>query len=297
MGEKPDTPGPRRGIRPLRAPHNSILTTRQLGDRGFSSKDIEGLVRWNWLIRLHQGVYLVPAPDVLSRAALAAAGEGAVLCLESALAHLDLRLRTPGPVRVNVASAGGRANRGERVKVHRAKIPEADVDEVRGLPTTTPTRTLLDVAPRQPRHGLLRALEQAERLRVHLDSSRLSSCRQLAQPLELLAHYGPCTRSDVEAMFLFLCEDHRIRRPLVNQLVSGRETDFHWPDAHLVAEVDGYEFHAARRAFHADRERGVLFRRDGFEVIRFSAWQVEHRPRLVAETLLRARRRLSRSAS
>ena len=62
-------------MKPLRAASNGLLTTRQLHDRGFSAKDIEALVGWCWLIRLHQGVYLVPAPDMLSRAALVAAGE------------------------------------------------------------------------------------------------------------------------------------------------------------------------------------------------------------------------------
>ena len=152
-------------MRPLRAALNGLLTTEQLHERRFTTKQIEAMVKWCWLVRLHRGVYFVPAPDLLSRAALVAV-DGGELCLESALSHLDLRPRVLGPVHVNLATAGGPAARGGRIKVHRARIPDSDICEVRGLRTTTPTRTLLDVAPRQPRYALFRALEQAEGKRV-----------------------------------------------------------------------------------------------------------------------------------
>ena len=276
-------------MRPLRIPPTGVLTTQELLDRGFKKKDIDVMVRWAWLIRLHRGVYLVPVPDVLSRAAVTAVGEASELCLESALSHHDLRPRVLGPVHVNRARAGGPAERGGRIKVHRVRIPETDITVVRGLRTTTPTRTLLDVAPKQPPYALFRAVEQADRLRLHVDRARLHTTSHLDQPLQLFDHYGACTRSDAEAMFLFLCEDHGLARPLVNHPLEGREPDFQWPAHRLVVEVDGYEFHEGLTAFNNDHRRGNRFRRGGFEVIRFSATEVEHDAAEVAETLLAAR--------
>ena len=273
-------------MRPLRAAPNALITTQQLHARRFTAKQIEAMVRWTWLIRLHRGVYFVPAPDLLARAALAAAG-GGELCGVSALAHLDLRPRVLGPVHVN--RCGDRRKRDGRLKIHRARIPDADVTEVRGLLTTTPTRTLLDVAARLPRHALLRALEQAERLRLHVDRVRLDGCGPLEQPLELFDHYGACTRSDAEALFMFVCEDQGLARPLVNRPVAGREADFHWPGHGLVVEVDGYEHHFDLPAFRDDRRRGGSYRRAGYELIRFSADQVIEDPLEVADTLLAAR--------
>ena len=87
-------------------------------------------------------------------------------------------------------------------------------------------------------------------------------------------------------MFLFVCEDHGIERPLVNRPVAGREADFHWPRAGLVVEVDGFEFHDGLPAFREDRRRGNRFGRAGFEVTRFAADDVERQPALVAETVL-----------
>ena len=273
-------------MRPLRAAPHALITTPELHERRFTKKQIEAMVRWRWLIRLHRGVYLVPAPDLLARAALTAVPDGE-LCCETALAHHDLRLRVLGPIHVNLS--GDRRKRDERLKIHRMRIPESDVTEVRGLRTTTPTRTLLDVAGRQPRFALLRALEQAERLRLHADRERLEACPHLTQPLELLDHYGACTRSDAEAQFLFVCEDHGIQRPLVNRPLAGREADFHWPDHGLVVEVDGYEHHFDLPAFRDDRRRGGSYRRAGYELIRFSADQVFDDPAEVAETLRAAR--------
>jgi very-short-patch-repair endonuclease len=280
-------------MRPLRAAPNGLLTTRQFHDRRFTTKQIEILVRWQWLIRLHQGVYLVPAPDVLARAALTAAG-GGELCMESALAHLDLRPRVPGPTHVNLATAGHRGDRGGLIRIHRARIPEDDVVEVRGLRTTTPTRSLLDVARRQPCYALFRALEQAERLRAHVDRSRLAACPHFEQPLELFDHYGACTRSDAEAMFLVLCEDHGIERPLVNRPLGGRECDFQWPQTALAVEVDGFEAHDGLSPFHDDRQRGTGYRLSGFELVRFSADQVAGDAARVAAAVLAARPRLAR---
>ena len=280
-------------MRPLRAAPNGLLTTQELLGRGFTKKDIEAMERWAWLVRVHRGIYMVPAPDVLSRAALIAAGEEAFLCRESALAHLDMRLRPPGAVHVNLVLSA-KHDRSQRIKFHRARIPEADLTVVRGLRTTTPTRTLLDVAKNQPPYALFRALEQAERLRLDIERPRLEANRHLAQPLELFDHYGACTRSDAEAMFLFVCEDHGIARPLVNQPVAGREADFHWPAARLVVEVDGYEFHDGRPAFKSDRRRGGMYRRAGYELVRLDADQVFDDPGEVARTVLAARPELSR---
>jgi hypothetical protein len=281
-------------MRPLRAAPNGLVTTQQLLDRKFTKSDIDTMVKWAWLIRLHRGVYMVPAPDVLSRAAMSAVGENSELVLESALAHLDLRPRVLGPVHVNRVASGGPAKRGGRIQVHRARIPDEDITEVRGLRTTTPTRTLLDVARRQPRYAIFRALEQADRMRMYLDCSRLSHAARLTQPLELFDHYGACTRSDAEAMFLFICEDHGLVRPLVNHALAGRVPDFHWPQERLVVEVDGYEFHDGLPAFQDDRRRGGRFRRAGYEVIRFSAQDVVNEPAEIAETVLAARANLAR---
>ena len=50
-------------------------------------------------------------------------------------------------------------------------------------------------------------------------------------------------------------------------LVDGYLVDAFWPDADLVVELDGYEFHNDRKAFEADRRKLAELRRRGLEAI------------------------------
>ena len=86
------------------------------------------------------------------------------------------------------------------------------------------------------------------------------------------------TRSDAEARFIFLCRDHGIEMPAVNSMLNGVETDFHWPRARLVLEVDGWKHHRDRARFEEDCRRGLFHRICGYEVIRVSARQVQRSP-------------------
>jgi very-short-patch-repair endonuclease len=88
------------------------------------------------------------------------------------------------------------------------------------------------------------------------------------------------TRSELEEMFLRLCDDHGLPRPDVNVCIEGMECDFVWRDARLIVEVDGYAFH--RRSFAADRERDVVLKLAGWEVLRFAYEHVAGRAAWVA---------------
>ncbi|MBS1893732.1 MAG: hypothetical protein JST59_20725 [Actinobacteria bacterium] len=46
------------------------------------------------------------------------------------------------------------------------------------------------------------------------------------------------TRSDLELLFLCLCDDHGLPRPLANRRVHGHRADFFWPEQRVVVEAD-----------------------------------------------------------
>lgn len=46
--------------------------------------------------------------------------------------------------------------------------------------------------------------------------------------------------------------------------------DFVWRDVRVVAEVDGYAFHASARSFAADRRRDAELTAAGYRVLRFT---------------------------
>jgi very-short-patch-repair endonuclease len=97
------------------------------------------------------------------------------------------------------------------------------------------------------------------------------------------------TRSELEEMFLRICDDHGLARPEVNICIEGMECDFVWRDACLIVEVDGFAFHRSR--FAADRERDVVLKLAGWDVLRFAYEHVTVRPRWVAASI---RQRLAR---
>ena len=83
----------------------------------------------------------------------------------------------------------------------------------RGIPVTTPAQTIADLAgavsPTQHR----RAIRQAEVL-------GLQTGLDAVEP----------TRSELEDLFLRLCERHRLPKPEVNVQVGPYEVDFLWRD-------------------------------------------------------------------
>jgi len=60
----------------------------------------------------------------------------------------------------------------------------------------------------------------------------------------------------------------------VNAVVEGYEVDAHWPDARLIVELDGWEFHSDRQSFEKDRERDAVLQSAGWRVVRVTDRQL-----------------------
>jgi very-short-patch-repair endonuclease len=79
--------------------------------------------------------------------------------------------------------------------------------------------------------------------------------------------------------------EHGIALPLVNHHVNGIEADFHWPQARLVLEIDGWEWHNERPQFEEDRRRELVHAAAGWQVVRASASQVFATPELLVQAV------------
>jgi very-short-patch-repair endonuclease len=93
------------------------------------------------------------------------------------------------------------------------------------------------------------------------------------------------TRSELEHLFLRLCQRHGLPIPQVNVRIDSFLVDFLWRDRRLIVETDGYQYHSGRAAFEADRDRDLKLKACGYEVIRLSYRQVVEEPERVAESL------------
>lgn len=274
------------------------MSHQQLLRLGLSPDAINRRGRAGRLISLHRGVYAVghPAVGTLGRrwAAVLALGDEAFVSHGSAADALGIRATRSAVVDVTVRGRSGR-KRHAGIRVHRPRaLPDAEVTTLRGLPITTPARTLLDLAGAGLKgRALESALNHAE-LDARLDFAELRKllARYPRRPgtrflrAQLEAYRGPVdARSRLERLVYELCDTHDLPRPLVNTVIEGKTRDFCWPQRRLVVEADSYRWHRSPSALNDDRERDVTLTLAGYTVLRFTYEQVTRRPRYVIRAL------------
>lgn len=225
------------------------------------------------LHRLHRGVYAVGHRGLSLEgrwtAAVLACGAGAVLSHGAAAVHWGLLRPLSGPIDVSVATNAGRAER-TGIRLHRRPaLHAADVTRHRGIPVTTPARTVADLPGALPSRLARRARRQAEVLGLPL-GSELRSDR---------------TRSDLERDFLRLCGRHRLPPPEVNVRIRSWTVDFAWRERLVVVETDTYRYHGGEVAFEDDHDRDLGLRTLGFDVLRFTASQIAREPERVVSVV------------
>ena len=141
------------------------MTRARLLSAGISNSVIARALHSGRLHRIHTGVYATVAPELLTEdglliAALLAAGDGALLSHGTAAWRWRIISAPPSLMQLAVpqprtAPVG--------VTLHRSGRLRADDVTVNGrFPSTTPARTLLDLATRYSHPALLRALAEAE---------------------------------------------------------------------------------------------------------------------------------------
>jgi hypothetical protein len=170
-----------------------------------------------------------------------------------------------------VRNRGGRARAG--LRIHRVRsLRDDEVTTHHGIPVTTPERTLLDLAATLEPRQVERALDRAEILRL-IDHSALdaviaahASHREARRLKGILTTHRPgttLTKSELEEVFLRLCETHHLPRPRINTYVESLQVDFVFHEHRVAVETDGWNYHRTRRAFERDRERDATLTRAG----------------------------------
>jgi Transcriptional regulator, AbiEi antitoxin/Protein of unknown function (DUF559) len=242
---------------------HGVITTAQLAEVGIDKYRLDKRVRAGRLHRLYRGVYAVGHRSLSWRgrwlAAVLAAGDGAVLSHTSAVALWEFLRPIQGPVHVTVDAAVRRKHRPALV-VHRSRtLTRRDVTRRHGIAVTSPSRTIEDVRGSLAPYLFRRALRQAE-----LAGHRVPHLDRVKR-----------TRSDLELLFLGLCDRHGLPRPLVNQSVHGYRVDFYWPDQRLAVETDSWDYHRGSVAFEDDHDRDLELRAHGITTRRYTGDQLE----------------------
>jgi len=225
-------------------------------------------------------------------AAVLAYGDSALLSHRSAAALWGLTGVHRGPV--HVTSPSGRSGR-SGVALHRRKVDDDERAVNAGIPVTSISRTLVDLAGILDEARLGRAFEEADRLRL-LDMDALTpSCnrakrrRGIGNLRRLIteARAPSYSRSPLENRFIEFYRAHLadLPAPLTNVSILDHEVDACWPSHRLVVEMDSWEFHHHRAAFERDRARDAAMQAAGYRVIRLTHRRLKAEPAAVAAQL------------
>jgi very-short-patch-repair endonuclease len=161
------------------------------------------------------------------------------------------------------------------------------------LPVTPVPQTLLDLAASLTHRQLRRILAEADYRRL-LDLTAVSAAlgpgrpgsaalrRALNEHLPLLAK----TATEIEQLFIALCERHGISLPDVNVPLCGFKVDALWREQRLVVELDGGPAHSTPAQMYRDRNRDLMLRAAGYRVMRYAWHQVVDQGERVAADLL-----------
>jgi Transcriptional regulator, AbiEi antitoxin/Protein of unknown function (DUF559) len=252
---------------------HGVVAMAQLAAAGIDRYALRRRVQAGRLHRLHRGVYTVGYRSLSWRgrwlAAVLAAGEGAVLSHTSAAALSEFLRPIQGPIHVSLPAAVHRSSR-PGLQLHRSRtLTPSQITLRHGIAVTTPARTIEDIRPSVEPYLFRRALRQAE-----LAGHRVPH-------LELVKR----SRSDLELLFLGLCDAHDLPHPEVNVRVAGRLVDFFWPQRRLVVETDSWDYHRGSVAFENDHDRDLELHALGFETRRYTGDQLEAAPDAVADDL------------
>ena len=234
-------------------------------------------------------------------AAVLAAGPGAVLSHRSAAALWGIW--SSARTRIEV-TAPRRLRRRSGIEAHQVFLAADERMVVHGIPVTSISRTLLDLAAVATRRQTQRAMHEAEFLRLadalslddlvdrHRGERGTATIRSILEDGRIGAGV---TRSEFEDRFLAFLDARGLPRPEVNVLVQGIEVDCLWREQRVVVELDGHASHATRATFESDRARDRMLAVAGHSVVRVT-WRHLHREADSLDDDLRALLRLPGAA-
>ena len=284
---------------------HGVVSARQLCQVGLSARQIELRVENGMLVPLHRGVYRTGAPrtreQVLIAACLATRG---VASHRSAAALWELRGQDGDFVEITVE--GRRRSELAGVVAHTtARLDRSDVTVRRGIPVTTPARTLLDL-------GAVVSFAEVEVAVEDALHRRLATYEGLVRQLErsgapgrngtgvlraVLAARDPRaapTESLLEDVLVRILRrgglpapvrQHRVRAPGHAPV----RVDLAYPGERIAIEAQSVAWHAGKEDLQRTCRKRNLLVALGWCLLEFTWEDTRERPELICETVRRAR--------
>jgi very-short-patch-repair endonuclease len=253
---------------------------------GLTRSQVSRATRRGVLVRRGRGVYalpeVAPEPDLHGRAKT----------LRGTISHCTAALwwgleMAHSPTRQHLTVSRNRGRRADAVRgwrLHRANLPADALTVHKGLPVTTPLRTVLDCARRLPLAPAVVIADSALRKRlITIDELVAASAQLPPGPLRgrvrlVVSLADPRSGSVLESLTRVLLWENGLA-PTESQY-SFRDSrglwvgyfDFAWPAFRLVLEADGFEFHSSRADLRKDCRRHNALTQRGWWLLRVT-WE------------------------
>jgi hypothetical protein len=147
---------------------------------------------------------------------------------------------------------------------HVADLGRVDLTRRDGIPVTSLSRTILDMAVTSRQRTVARHIRIADDAKLfdlremHDLLGRTKGHRGQARvraALDLYEETSVFTRSGLERRFLELVREAGLPEPSMNFFVAGHEIDAWWEEERFGVELDVFATHGSRLSFEEDRER------------------------------------------
>ncbi len=185
------------------------------------------------------------------------------------------------------------------IRRHLSHVPEDERAVEEGIPVTSVHRTIFDLAATAPVDDVIAMIKEAEYRNLW---DRLSlwdlldrypgkrGSRNLRFALKRITEEpSGRKRSKLEERFAPFLRRYHLPVPRFNDWIllgpKRYQVDCHWPQRHLIVELDGWEGHSSRSAFQDDRARDRKLKVAGYSVIHLTWAQLDSEPAQIAADL------------
>lgn len=263
------------------------VSLAQMEGLGYSRREVNHRVATGRLRAVHQGVFagrpFMDDPRGQWMAATLTAPESYLSHASSAALHgfWDRRRHIETVTR----PGNGGPRRLDGVFVYRSVTLAGNTTTLEGIPTTTPERAIIEMAPYVNDGGLARLVREALRIKKTSSEALLRAVdahaarRGTRRVLRTLAKYDGLpvakARSGAEIMALIVLRDAGRTLPRLNAKIAGEEADLSWREHGVIIEIDGGPFH---QDVGEDARKEAVWRAAGWRVLRISSDDVYDAP-------------------
>ena len=236
-------------------------------------------------------------------AAVLAGGKGAFLSHWASCALAGLVRWDGRPIDVTVRGSAERSRPG--IRFHRVRsLQTEDVTRLHGIPTTTPARAILEVAPQLSDHRLKRVVRKAQaEKRANVGRSPMSCAaptaieRRSGSPRSSIP--GPrrppaVTRTSCSTSSCGPASNIPSSTSRYGVSANPYTPDLRWPAERLILEIDSSPWHDGPLAEQLDADRQAELEAAGERVLRTTRDQAIVAPRQLVARLLAAGAPLAR---